>query len=127
MKEGKGFPAQARVDLSLNLIDEELQETKAAILSKDFKETEDGLGDLLWVTIRAMFEMGIDPQKTIEAIYESNMSKADATLDDAILTYRHYIEQGINTYSKEVRGRFITYRFSDNKVLKSHKFKAPEL
>jgi predicted HAD superfamily Cof-like phosphohydrolase len=127
MKEEKGFPAQARVDLSLNLIDEELQETKAAILNKDFRETEDGLGDLLWVTIRAMFEMGIDPQKTIEAIYESNMSKADATLDDAILTYRHYMEQGINTYSKEVRGRFITYRFSDNKVLKSHKFKAPEL
>jgi hypothetical protein len=55
------------------------------------------------------------------------MSKADNTLDDAILTYRHYLEQGINTYSKEVRSKFITYRSSDNKVLKSYKFKAPEL
>jgi len=109
------------------LIDEELEETKQAILSRDFQETEDGLGDLLWVTIRAMFEMGINPQKTIEAIYESNMSKADNTLDDAILTYKHYMEQGINTYSKEVRGKFITYRFSDNKVLKSRNWKPPVL
>lgn len=122
-----GFPDNKRVDLALRLIREELKETEEAIAFKDLKSTQDGLGDLLWVTIRAMMEFGIDPQKTIEAIYESNMSKADHTQEDAIITYKKYKEQGIDTYSKEQNGLFITYRFGDNKVLKSHKFKEPEL
>jgi NTP pyrophosphatase (non-canonical NTP hydrolase) len=127
IKTELGFPDNKRVDLALKLIREELKETEEAIAFKDLKETQDGLGDLLWVTIRAMMEFGIDPQETIEKIYQSNMSKADVTQEDAIITYKHYEKQGIQTYCKESKGLFITYRFGDNKVLKSHKFKAPEL
>ena len=127
MKKEPGFPSQDRVVLSMKLIREELKETEEAIAFNDFKETADGLGDLLWVTIRAMMEFGIDPHDTIKKIYESNMSKADTNQDDAIITYKKYMEQGIQTYCKEVDGLFITYRTSDNKVLKSHKFKSPEL
>jgi NTP pyrophosphatase (non-canonical NTP hydrolase) len=127
MKYEPGFPAQDRINLSLKLIREELKETEDAIAFKDFKETQDGLGDLLWVTVRAMMELGIDPRATIQKIYESNMSKADTNQEDAILTYKSYMEQGIPTYCKNVEGLFITYRSSDNKVLKSHKFKSPEL
>jgi len=127
IKKELGFPDNKRVDLALKLIREELKETEEALAFKDLKETQDGLGDLLWVTIRAMMEFGIDPQETIEKIYQSNMSKADVTQEDAIITYKHYKEQGIQTYCKETDGLFITYRFGDNKVLKSYKFKAPEL
>ena len=123
----EGFPEQARIDISLKLIDEELQETKDAIIARDFKETKDGLGDLLWVTVRAMMEMGINPQEVIEKIYTSNMSKADTSQEDALITYQQYMDKGIRTYSKEKNGLFITYRMEDNKVLKSHKFKQPEL
>lgn len=128
MLKEEGFPSQERIDLSMKLIKEELQETLDAIELKDFKETKDGLGDLLWVTVRAMMEMGIDPVKIIETIYNSNMSKADTNIDDAIKTYHHYMEQGISTYSKEKNGVYITYRSADNKVLKSStNFKQPEL
>jgi NTP pyrophosphatase (non-canonical NTP hydrolase) len=124
----KGFPSQDRIDLSIKLIKEELQETQDAIALNDFQETEDGLGDLLWVTVRAMMEMGINPLEVIQKIYESNMSKADNTVEDAIFTYKHYMDKGISTYSKERNGKFITYRSEDNKVLKSARnFKRPEL
>jgi len=121
------FPDPGRVNLCLKLIREELKETEEAIAFKDLKETQDGLGDLLWVTIRAMMEFGIDPLETIKSIYESNMSKADITQEDAIITYKKYMEEGISTYCREREGLFITYRAQDNKVLKSHKFKTPEL
>lgn len=121
------FPSLDRIALSMKLIREELRETEEAIAFKDFKETKDGLADLLWVTVRAMYEFGIDPEEAIDAIYKSNMSKADITQEDALITHKKYQEQGIQTYCKEVGGMFITYRFSDHKVLKSYKFKEPDL
>lgn len=71
------FPQQERINLAMELIREELAEVHEGINNKDIREVQDGLGDLLWVTLRAMMEFGIDPVKTIEAIYDSNMSKAD--------------------------------------------------
>jgi predicted HAD superfamily Cof-like phosphohydrolase len=127
IKTNPEFPDQERLELSLKLIREEFNETEVGFITRNFKETQDGLGDLLWVTIRAMMELGIDPHETIEAIYESNMSKADTTQEDALITYKQYKVQGIDTYSREKNGLFITYRISDNKVLKSHKFKEPKL
>ena len=121
------FPEVSRAKLALDLIDEEFLETAEAVGYKDFKGAKDGLGDLLWVTIRAMMEFGIDPHDTITKIYESNMSKADVSEEDATITYKKYLDQGIQTYSKKVGDYFITYRLSDNKVLKSHRFQEPNL
>lgn len=121
------FPAKERIDLALKLIREELAETEEAIDNKNFLETKDGLGDLLWVVIRAMMELGIDPDETIEAIFISNMSKADDNEEDAGVTYNYYKEKGIITYCKVVNNLFITYNVSDHKVLKSHKFQKPNL
>lgn len=123
----EGFPEVSRAKLSLDLIDEEFLETAEAVGNKNFKEVKDGLGDLLWVTVRAMMEFGIDPHETITSIYNSNMSKADTSEEDATITYKKYLDQGIQTYSKKVGDYFITYRLSDNKVLKSHKFQEPNL
>jgi predicted HAD superfamily Cof-like phosphohydrolase len=121
------LPSPERIRLCFDLIDEEFMETVSAIDDKNEKEIKDGLGDLLWVTIRAMMEFGIDPQEVITKIYESNMSKADTSEKEAVITYHKYMEQGIHTYSKKVGDHFITYRMSDNKVLKSHKFQEPNL
>lgn len=121
------FPEKDRIALALKLIKEELAETEDAINNNNFLETKDGLGDLLWVVVRAMMELGIDPDKTIEAIFISNMSKADTTEEDANITYGYYKEKGIITYCKIVNDLFITYNVSDHKVLKSHKFQKPEL
>ena len=121
------LPSRDRIALSLSLIDEEFMEVVDAIDENNFTEVKDGLGDLLWVTVRMMMECGINPEEVIAKIYESNMSKADLTQEDALITYEKYKNEGIHTYIKEIDGYFITYRSSDHKVLKSHKFKTPEL
>jgi hypothetical protein len=127
IKKGKGFPSRDRMELAIKLIDEEFLEFLAGVDRRDIKEVEDALGDLLWVTIRAMMEFGIEPSKTISKIHASNMSKADFSEKDARLTRDKYKEQGINTYMKVVGPAFITYRVGDDKVLKSHKFIEPKL
>jgi NTP pyrophosphatase (non-canonical NTP hydrolase) len=121
----KNLPVDA--DFDLKLIGEEYEETCEALENGDLKEYQDGLGDTLWTTIRAMLNAGIDPEETIKAIYVSNMSKIDATIEDALLTKEKYQSQGkgVNTYMRETKNGFITYRASDGKVLKSHKFIEP--
>jgi len=121
------FPEKQRIELALKLIKEELKETEEAIENNNFLETKDGLGDLLWVVVRAMMELGIDPDETITAIFNSNMSKADTSEEDANITYNYYKEKGIITYCKVVNDLFITYNVSDHKVLKSYKFQKPKL
>ena len=54
IKSSEGFPEIDRMRLAMDLIDEEFMETVQAIDQKNFKEVKDGLGDLLWVTVRAM-------------------------------------------------------------------------
>ena len=127
IKKGKGFPSRDRMELAIKLIDEEFLEFLSGVDRRDLTEVQDGLGDLLWVTVRAMMEFGVDPYETIDSIYKSNMSKADFSEEDAKLTRDKYKEQGINTYMKIVGPAFITYRVGDDKVLKSHKFIEPKL
>lgn len=125
IKEEKEFPHRLRTELALKLIDEEFLELCDAIDNKDLIETQDALGDLLWVTVRAMMEFGINPLETIQAIYDSNMSKADFSLDNAELTRNKYLKQGIETYMKETDGIWLTYRTADDKVLKGIAFEQP--
>lgn len=114
--------------LAMSLIKEELHETLDALDLRDFKEFKDGLGDLLWVVTRAMMVNGINPLETISSIYDSNMSKADYTDEDALATKKVYNAKGITTYARVMsNGAIITYNADTNKVLKSHNFKTPKL
>ena len=126
IKEEKEFPNEERTLLTLALIKEEVEELEDAIKQKDLIEVQDALGDILWLAIRGMQEHGINPLETIEKIYNSNMSKADYTLDDVEVTRNKYLRQGIETYVEEVDGIYITHRKSDGKVVKSHSFIEPK-
>jgi NTP pyrophosphatase (non-canonical NTP hydrolase) len=127
IKETEGFPEVDRMRLAMDLIDEEFMETVQAIDQKNFAEVKDGLGDLLWVVVRAMMEFGVDPETTIKEIYRSNMSKADYTEEDALKTRDKYKEQGIDTYMRIRKDIYITYNAETGKILKSHNFIAPKL
>jgi NTP pyrophosphatase (non-canonical NTP hydrolase) len=128
IKKEKGFPDKSRTTLALRLIEEEYKETFQACAEGNLKETEDGFGDLLWVTIRGMMEHGINPLETIERIYTSNMSKADYNQDDAEFTRNKYLREGIETYCRVVGGTYLTYRAFDDKLLKSAvNYKEPKL
>ena len=121
----KNFPPKRRLKLDIALIKEEFKEIKEAVKNDDLKEYQDGLGDLLWVIVRAMLSAGIDPGKTIEAIYHSNMSKADRNLLEATQTAEFYKEQGVETFHKVNDGFYLTFRKSDKKLLKGRSFKEP--
>lgn len=121
-----GFPGKEEINLSLQLIDEELQEIKDGIKNKDITEVQDGLGDTLWVVIRMMLKFGIDPAETIDAIFKSNMSKACETEEEAIKSVEAYTKQGIATTYKQVGGIYVIIRSWDKKILKSINFQPPK-
>lgn len=115
-----------KASFATSLIKEETQELVEAQLAGDLTEIQDALGDLLWVTVRAMQEYGINPDKTIEKIYKSNMSKLDYSNTDALTTKAVYTSKGIDTYVVEKNNTFVTRRVSDGKVLKSYLFQPPK-
>jgi predicted HAD superfamily Cof-like phosphohydrolase len=75
VKEAK-FPSKEIVNLRNELIEEELQELKAAsILDNDLVEVADALTDLLYVVYGAGHAYGIDLDKCFDEVHRSNMSK----------------------------------------------------
>ena len=61
--------------LRVSLIEEELDELKAAIKFNDIKEVADALTDILYVTYGAGHAFGINLDKCFEEVQNSNMSK----------------------------------------------------
>ena len=64
-------------ELRVSLINEELEELKAAIYKKDLLEVADALTDILYVTYGAGHAFGINLDKCFEEVQNSNMSKLD--------------------------------------------------
>lgn len=69
------FPDKARRQLRMSLILEELEEFSTALETKDILGVIDALGDLAYVVYGAALEFGIDLNRAIAIIHESNMSK----------------------------------------------------
>ena len=61
--------------LRYELINEELEELKEAIINKDIKEVADALTDILYVTYGAGHAFGINLDKCFKEVQNSNMSK----------------------------------------------------
>lgn len=66
---------KARGKLRYELIREEAKEYKAAVKIGDIVEIADALGDILYVTLGAALEHGLDMQPIFDEIQRSNMSK----------------------------------------------------
>ncbi len=78
VKEKAEFPDEKITSLRYELINEELEEFKEAIIKKDIKEVADALTDILYVTYGAGHAFGIDLDKCFEEVQNSNMSKLGA-------------------------------------------------
>ena len=61
--------------LRISLINEELEELKAAMSNNDIVEVADALTDILYVAYGAGHSFGIDLDKCFNEVQESNMSK----------------------------------------------------
>lgn len=63
----------------------------------------------------------------ITEVFNSNMSKACVTEEEAQQTVEKYKSEGVDTYIKKYNVYFIVKRKTDGKVLKSINFKEPDL
>lgn len=116
------IPDEARCKLRVALIAEELKELEVAILEKDIVEVADALCDIQYVLSGAILEFGLGDKfnALFEEVQRSNMSKACASEEEAKATAEHYKRKdGTECYYVEAEGKWLVYRKSDNKTLKS--------
>lgn len=116
------IPAEKRCNLRVSLISEELQELEQAIKENNLIEVADALCDLQYVLAGAVLEFGLGDkfQELFEEVQRSNMSKACNTKEEAQATVDFYKDkEGVEAFIKEKDGKFLVFRASDNKTLKS--------
>lgn len=74
--------------------------------------------------------IGVNFEDLIKEVYDSNMSKLCKDIETAVKTVESYKEKGIDVYYKPSASdssKFIIYRSSDDKVLKSVDFVEPNI
>ena len=116
------IPSEQRCELRVNLLQEELNELSQAIKDNDLVEIADALCDIQYVLSGAVLEFGLGDKfvELFNEVQRSNMSKACDTQQEALITLSHYKKKdGTEGYYKEINGKWLVYRASDDKVLKS--------
>ncbi|PRD55731.1 nucleoside triphosphate pyrophosphohydrolase family protein [Sphingobacterium gobiense] len=123
------IPSEARCNLRVALIAEELKELQEAIENKDIVEIADALCDIQYVLSGAVLEFGLKDKfnALFEEVQRSNMSKACKSEEEAKATQAHYLSKGVDSYYKEVDGLFLVFREGDNKTLKSVNYSPADL
>lgn len=116
------IPSEERCQLRVSLLQEELNELKQAIDEGNLVEISDALCDIQYVLSGAILEFGMGDifDELFEEVQRSNMSKACSSIQEAIDTISHYKQKdGTESKYKQVGDKWVVYRLSDNKVLKS--------
>src|SRR5688572_20536142 len=116
------IPDENRCKLRVALIAEELKELEVAILQKDIVEVADALCDIQYVLAGAILEFGLGEKfkSLFEEVQRSNMSKACTSEKEAQETVEHYRKKdGTECYYLQAGDKWLVYRKSDNKTIKS--------
>jgi predicted HAD superfamily Cof-like phosphohydrolase len=123
------IPDKKRCDLRVELIQEELNELQQAIIDHDLIEVADALCDIQYVLAGAVLEFGLGNKFSdlFDEVQRSNMSKACNTEQEAEETVAFYTKQGTEAYFAPSDGKFLIYRKSDNKTLKSINYSPADL
>jgi predicted HAD superfamily Cof-like phosphohydrolase len=116
------IPDEDRCRLRVALIAEELKELETAIHDKDIVEVADALCDIQYVLSGAILEFGLGDKfkELFEEVQRSNMSKACISEEEAEQTVAHYKKKdGTECYYRLEGKKWLVYRRSDNKTIKS--------
>lgn len=128
------IPDKKRSDLRRALIREEFKEFEEAVEAGDLVAVADALCDILYVLSGTILEFGLKEKFPLmfAEVQRSNMSKACATQEEAEETIRKYQEEKEDQIKRlhlvetipamhweEKDGKFLVYRTSDRKTLKS--------
>jgi len=116
------------VNYRMNLIREEVGELEDAVKTHNMVETYDALSDILFVVYGMGASLGLDLDKGLHLVNESNMSKSCKTEEEAIKTVEWYKknEERYDSpmYRKSKNGKYwIVYNKSTNKILKNVSWK----
>ena len=119
------------IELDFNIIFEEFNELKTALEQKNLKEIYDGLGDVQFVLWQLYSRMGITEEllsKITKRVYDSNMTKACYTREDAEKTVDFYTtERGVECTIDDENENFMLVFRKDGKLLKNIvEFKEPD-
>jgi predicted HAD superfamily Cof-like phosphohydrolase len=124
------IPDENRCKLRVALIAEELKELEVAILEKDIVGVADALCDIQYVLSGAILEFGLGEKfaELFEEVQRSNMSKACESEEEAKATIEFYRKKdGTECYTKKEDGKWLVYRSSDNKTIKSINYSPADL
>jgi len=116
------IPPEERCNLRISLIEEELKELEEAVKNKDIIEVADALCDIQYVLSGAILEFGLGGKfkDLFEEVQRSNMSKTCSSEQEAMNTIAFYkTNKDTECYYREEGGRWLVYRKSDNKTIKS--------
>ncbi|NMM50445.1 pyrophosphohydrolase domain-containing protein [Marinigracilibium pacificum] len=130
IEENPVIPAESRCDLRVALLAEELKELQEAIKDKDIVEIADALCDIQYVLSGAVLEFGLGEKfkALFDEVQRSNMSKACETEEEAQKTVDYYKEKkNEDCYFKKVDGKYLVFRKSDNKTIKSINYSPADL
>jgi len=125
-----GIPSEDRCKLRVALLAEELKELEVAILEKDIVEVADALCDIQYVLAGAILEFGLGEKFSalFEEVQRSNMSKACNSEDEARETVEFYRKKdGTECYYLQEGDKWLVYRKSDNKTIKSVRYSPASL
>ena len=126
------IPEEKEWKFVYNFILEELEEYREACERGDIVEILDALCDITYVSIgNGTMLHGLKSKiwPAYQEVQASNMSKACKTEEEAILTVSQRSEEQGQAchFEKVAEGRYIVYRTSDRKVMKSINYFAPNL
>ena len=116
------IPDEKRCKLRVDLIAEELKELEESIGAKDMVGIADALCDIEYVLSGAILEFGLGEKfkALFEEVQRSNMSKACRSEEEAIRTVEFYkAKDGTECYYRREGHKWLVYRKSDNKTIKS--------
>lgn len=123
------IPSAERCELRVKLLQEELDELKAAIAEQDLVEIADALCDLQYVLSGAVLEFGLGEKfpALFNEVQRSNMSKACENEIQAQETVAHYQEKGQDAFYEKAGEKFNVHRKTDHKVLKNKYYSPADL
>jgi predicted HAD superfamily Cof-like phosphohydrolase len=124
------IPSEERCKLRISLITEELKELEEAVKDKDIIGVADALCDIQYVLSGAILEFGLGEKfkDLFEEVQRSNMSKACQSESEAQATVEFYkAKDGTECYYLEEDGKWLVYRKTDNKTIKSINYSPADL
>lgn len=119
------------VKLRIALIEEELNELKAAVKERDMTEVLDAIADCIYVLHGMGHSFGLDINKAFALVHESNMTKLDTTekrAQESVEYLKKHKSEYTPAYRKTSDGKkWLIYDSVTGKVLKSKFYKPVDL